>query len=55
MYTPVNPSFIIQKWGVRGYTLHGLVIMMHVHMLIKHVIISQYYIIDIEEVHVSLR
>ena len=24
MYTPVNPSFTIQKWGVRGYSLHGL-------------------------------
>ena len=28
MYTTVNPSFTIKKWGVRGYTLHGLVIMM---------------------------
>ena len=28
MYTPVNPSFTTQKWGVRGYSLHGLVIMM---------------------------
>ena len=28
MYTPVNPSFTILKWGTRGYTLHGLVIMM---------------------------
>ena len=27
-YTAVNPSFTILKWGVRGYTLHGLVIMM---------------------------
>ena len=25
---PVNPSFTIQKWGVRGYSLHGLVSMM---------------------------
>ena len=25
MYTPVHPSFTIQKWGVRGYSLHGLV------------------------------
>ena len=27
MYTPVNPSFI-QKWDVKGYELHGCVIMM---------------------------
>ena len=25
MYTPVNPSSIIQKWGVRGSLLYGLV------------------------------
>ena len=25
MYTPVHPSFTLQKWGVRGYSLHGLV------------------------------
>ena len=28
MYTRVNPSFTIFKWGVRGYTLHGHVILM---------------------------
>ena len=28
MYTPVHPSFTIQKWGVRGYSLHGLVFVM---------------------------
>ena len=28
MNIPVNPSFTIKKWGVRGYTLHRLVIMM---------------------------
>ena len=22
-YTPAYPSFTIQKWGMRGYTLHG--------------------------------
>ena len=27
MYTPVNPSFTIYKWGVRGCSLHGHVIM----------------------------
>ena len=28
MYTPVHPSFTIQKWGIRGYSIHGLVFMM---------------------------
>ena len=28
MYTPVHPSFTIQKWGVKGYSLHGLVFVM---------------------------
>ena len=28
MYTPVNPSFTIYKWGVTGCTLHGHVSMM---------------------------
>ena len=23
MYIPVNPSFTIKKWGVRGSSLHG--------------------------------
>ena len=27
MYTRVNPSFSIQMWDVRGYSLHGHVIM----------------------------
>ena len=26
--THVNASFTIQKWGIRGYTLHGLVFLM---------------------------
>ena len=26
--TSVHPSFTIQKWGVRGYSLHGLVFVM---------------------------
>ena len=29
MYIPVNPSFTIYKWGVRGYKTHGHVILMH--------------------------
>ena len=28
MYTPVNPSFTIEKWGARGYKSHGHVIQM---------------------------
>ena len=28
MYTPINPSFIIIKWGVKGYKSHGRVILM---------------------------
>ena len=28
MYTPVNPSITILKWGVRGSALHGLVFVM---------------------------
>ena len=32
MYTPVHPNFTIQKWGVRGYSLHGLVFVMHVRV-----------------------
>ena len=27
-YTPANPSLSIQKWGSRGYTLHGHVFLM---------------------------
>ena len=28
MYTRVNPSFTIYKWGVRGSSLHGYVFVM---------------------------
>ena len=27
-YNPVNPSFTIFKWGLKGYTLHGHVFIM---------------------------
>ena len=27
-YTPAYPSFAIEKWGSRGYTLHGHVFLM---------------------------
>ena len=36
MYTPVNPSFTIQKWGVRGCSLHGLVFVMGAKLLPCH-------------------
>ena len=29
MYTPVHPRYTILKWGVRGYTLHGHVILIY--------------------------
>ena len=29
-YTPANPSFAIEKWGLRGYTFHGCVFLMAV-------------------------
>ena len=29
MYTRVNPTFSIKKWGVRGCSLHGLVFVMY--------------------------
>ena len=29
MYTPVNPIFSIQKWGVKGSSFHGHVSMMN--------------------------
>ena len=28
MYTPVNPSFTIKKWGLRGSNLYGHVFVM---------------------------
>ena len=31
MVTPVHPSFTIQMWGVRGYSLHGLVFVISVN------------------------
>ena len=31
MCTPVNPSFTILKWGVRGSSLHVLVFVMWCH------------------------
>ena len=30
MYTPVNPSFTIKKWGLRGSKLYRYVVVMYV-------------------------
>ena len=36
-YTPAYPSFAIKQWGLRGYTLHGHVILMVRYTLLnKH-------------------
>ena len=32
-YTPAYPSFAIEKWGSRGYTLHGHVFLMIVKLV----------------------
>ena len=32
-YTPANPSFTIRKWGLRGYTLHRHVFLMHFQII----------------------
>ena len=36
--TPANPSFAIQKWGLRGYSLHGQVFLMLPNSSCKRVI-----------------
>ena len=33
-YTHVYPSFTIKKWGLKGLTFHGHVILMHVQKLL---------------------
>ena len=38
IHTPVNPSFAIQKSGMRGYTFHGHVFLMISKMLMKLVV-----------------
>ena len=47
MYTPVNPSFTIQKWGVKGYTLHGHVSMMVFFVLSAHLFFFTLIIRDV--------
>ena len=34
-YTPTNPNFAIYKWGIRGYIIHGNVILI-CDKFIKH-------------------
>ena len=34
MYIPVNPSFTIRKWGVRGYLSNGRVILVAIPGLV---------------------
>ena len=34
MYTPVNPSFIIYKWGLRGSKLYRHVFVMQFHKIV---------------------
>ena len=29
-YTPAYPSFAIQEWGSKGYTLNGQVLLVHI-------------------------
>ena len=31
-YTPAYYSFAIYKWGLRGYTFHGHVFLMYIHL-----------------------
>ena len=32
IYTPVNSSFAKYKWGIKGYTFHGHVFLIHVRL-----------------------
>ena len=47
MYTPVNPSFTILKWGVRGNSLHGHVFVM------SEIIRKEFHIVSIASVAMS--
>ena len=43
MYTPVNPSFIIQKWGLRGSKLYRHVFVMDQIFLYANITIMLQY------------
>ena len=49
MYIPVNLSFTILKWGVRGSTLHG-----HVSMILSSIFIATTRSVIILSVHITL-
>ena len=38
MSTPVNPSFTILKWGVRGYKSHGPNILIYLEKFLSQLI-----------------
>ena len=40
MYTPVNPNFTIQKWGVRGYKSYGHVTLMIIINILRIIIVT---------------
>ena len=42
MYTPVNPSFTIYKWGLRGSKLYRYVFVMQFLGLLRYFFIFQY-------------
>ena len=42
-FTPVYPSFNIRKWGMRGYTFHGYVILMIASVVLYEHFISVSY------------
>ena len=46
MYTPVNPSFTIQKWGFRGSTLYR-----HVFVMTEHFDISWMFSLILNPCH----
>ena len=45
MWTPVNPSFTIQKWGARGYKSHGHVILMGPEIPKCHRMADQFFVV----------
>ena len=53
MHTPVNPSFTIEKWGVRGSSLHGHVIMMNYLSIVKRSACAVWYVICAFGFHIS--
>ena len=50
MYTPVNPSYTIQTWGERGYSLHGHVIMMFISYDVANMLVTSVHAIFLQNV-----